>query len=254
MHYKKGQDRSQWFTTCLEDYVEADSPVRELDSLVRAIIKEGNLSGESGNSNIGCRAYSIRDLLCLHLYGYINGITSSRQLERAARINKEVCWLLKDNRPTYKTIADFRKNNGVLIEKVFYLLVQRLSSENYITGKLVVLDGNKTKANAQRDMLSVEQLKKQIAFLDKDAHTYIQELETVDRRESESSRDNDRPDQPSSPISSEQETTRPKEETLLKKQKQLSEAEASGKNYYSPTDVDAVLVPTRRGKVAGYNR
>jgi len=257
MHGKIGQDRNQLFTTCLDDYIEPDNPVREIERIISEIVSSFDHRYLRGQSRRGCRAYSTEDLLCLYVYGYLNGITSSRQLERAARINLEVSWLLKNNHPSYKTIADFRKDNQEIVMLVFYQLVEKLSLGEYITGKLVVVDGNKTKANAKREMHSAKKLKKQIEAISKDVETYLRELEEADKKEAEAEKSSDSSKDDTdeaAPISSSiQERLAEAQANLSEKQSLLDQMTESKKNYLSPTDTDASLVTTRRGKVAGYN-
>jgi len=51
-------------------------------------------------------------LLKLYIYGYLNRIQSSRRLEREAQRNVELMWLTGRLAPDFKTIANFRKDNG----------------------------------------------------------------------------------------------------------------------------------------------
>ncbi|GAB1395993.1 hypothetical protein MASR1M65_07700 [Saprospiraceae bacterium] len=52
--------------------------------------------------------------LKLYLYGYLNGIRSSRRLEKESIRNVELQWLLKGLQPNYHSIADFRKSIPML--------------------------------------------------------------------------------------------------------------------------------------------
>ncbi|WP_299657469.1 transposase, partial [uncultured Jannaschia sp.] len=56
-------------------------------------------------------------LLKLFIYGYLNRIPSSRRLEREAGRNVELMWLTGRLVPDHKTIADFRRDNGVGIRR-----------------------------------------------------------------------------------------------------------------------------------------
>jgi transposase len=51
-------------------------------------------------------------MLKLYVYGYLNRVQSSRRLEREAQRNVELMWLTGRLAPDFKTIADFRKDNG----------------------------------------------------------------------------------------------------------------------------------------------
>ena len=46
-------------------------------------------------------------MLKIYFYGYQNGIRSCRQLEKACKTNIEMMWLIHEQRPHFKTIANF---------------------------------------------------------------------------------------------------------------------------------------------------
>ena len=52
------------------------------------------------------------------IYGYLNRVPSSRRLERECQRNIELFWLTGQLAPDFKTIADFRKDNGKAIREV----------------------------------------------------------------------------------------------------------------------------------------
>src|SRR5262249_38200326 len=60
----------------------------------------------------GRPGYDPRDLLKFYVYGYLNEVRSSRKLERECGRNVELMWLLRRLAPDFKTIADFRRDNG----------------------------------------------------------------------------------------------------------------------------------------------
>jgi transposase len=66
----------------------------------------------------GRPAYHPGALLKIYVYGYINQIASSRRLERETYRNVELMWLTGRLTPDFKTIADFRKDNGHLQGRV----------------------------------------------------------------------------------------------------------------------------------------
>ena len=57
-------------------------------------------------------------MLKIYVYGYLNRVQSSRRLERECQRNVEAMWLTGCLAPDFKTIADFRKDNGPAIRKV----------------------------------------------------------------------------------------------------------------------------------------
>ena len=114
---------------CLDDYVAEDNPVR----VVEAFIDELDL-GALGFEGVvpeatGRPSYHPSTMLKLYLYGYLNRIQSSRRLEREAGRNLELMWLTGRLAPDFKTIADFRKDNGPAIRATcrrFVLLCREL--------------------------------------------------------------------------------------------------------------------------------
>lgn len=109
MEYLQGQDREQLtlYSTCLDDMVPPDNTVRLIDQFV-ALLDLDKMGFESLASQ-GRPPYNPADLLKLYIYGYMNRMRSSRQLEKECHRNLEVIWLLKNLKPDHNTIARFRK-------------------------------------------------------------------------------------------------------------------------------------------------
>lgn len=183
MSYLRGPDRFevQLLPPCLDDYVAADSPVRFLDVFV-----EGLKLAELGFNRAipaatGRPAYHPADLLKLYCYGYLNRIRSSRRLEAEASRNLELMWLLRNLRPDFKTIADFRKDNrqafkGVL--RQFNLLCRSLG---LFGAELVAIDGSRFKAvNNSGRYYSQEQLSQLLQQVESRIEEYLKELDARD--------------------------------------------------------------------------
>ena len=102
----------------LDDYVTDENPVRIIDVLVDEL-DTATLRFEGVTpAYTGRPASHPADLLRLHVYGYLNRIQSSRRLKREARRNVALIWLTGRLTPDFKTIANFRKDNGVGIRNV----------------------------------------------------------------------------------------------------------------------------------------
>src|SRR5258705_7137332 len=130
--FKTGESRHQpsLFPPRIEDYVGPDNPVRAIESFVCAL-DLAKLGFRHADRRVGAGQppYDPSDLLMLYLYGYISQIRSSRRLEREACRNLELIWLLKNLKPGYRTIANFRKENWQALKAVnrgFVLLVREL--------------------------------------------------------------------------------------------------------------------------------
>ena len=113
----------------LDDYVTETNPVRVVDVFVDEL-DLGKLGFEGAMpAATGRPAYHPAVLLKLYIYGYLNRVQSSRRLEKEAQRNVEVMWLTGRLMPDFKTIADFRKDNGKAIRRVcrqFVVLCQQL--------------------------------------------------------------------------------------------------------------------------------
>lgn len=109
MNYIKGESRSQVKIECLDDFVGKDREVRIIDKVIDSLDIEslGFIMGK--NEAAGRPMYNPKSLLKLYVYGYFNGIRSSRNLAKQTIINKEVIWLLEGVKPKYRVLADFSK-------------------------------------------------------------------------------------------------------------------------------------------------
>lgn len=177
MAYKKGQDRRQrvLFPDCIDEYVEADAPVRLFDAFVDNLKMDELGFVRSTPAETGTPGYDPRDLLKLYIYGYFYQVRSSRKLARECKCNVEVMWLLNKLTPDFRTISDFRKDNKKAITKVFkefnkFCMGLKLFSKSYIS-----IDGSKFKAvNAKDNNLTLSKLDDRIKRLDE--HTIWKNL------------------------------------------------------------------------------
>ena len=111
---------------CLDDFIDEGNPVRVIDVFVDALnLAEMGFDGVDPAAT-GRPSYHPSVLLKLYIYGYLNRVRSSRRLEREAGRNVEVMWLLGRLVPDHKTIADFRKDNGLALRKVCARFVEQV--------------------------------------------------------------------------------------------------------------------------------
>jgi transposase len=147
MNHRPGLDRSQTllFPESLEDYVEANNPVRFVDAFVAGLDLHALGFAKAQCAATGCPPYDPAALLKLYLYGYLHRIRSSRLLEAECHRNVEVIWLLGKLAPDFKTIADFRKDNLKplrVVNRQFTLLCRKL---DLFGGQLLAVDGSKSR-------------------------------------------------------------------------------------------------------------
>lgn len=186
--FVEGEDRRQslLLPQSLDDYVTEDNPVR----VVEVFLEELDL-GALGFAGVqpaatGRPAYHPSTLLKLYLYGYLNRVQSSRRLEREAQRNIELIWLIGRLAPDFKTIADFRKENGPAIQAVcaqFIVLCRRLG---LFTRAVVAIDGSKFKAVNNRDKnFTVRKVSKRMEQVEVSIARYLAALDRADREESD---------------------------------------------------------------------
>ena len=102
---------------CLDDYIDEDNPVRAVDVFVDELDLVHLGFERAQPAGTGRPAYHPATLLKLYIYGYLNRIQSSRRLERETQRNLELIWLTGRLTPDFKTIADFRSDNGAAIRR-----------------------------------------------------------------------------------------------------------------------------------------
>jgi transposase len=182
--FVEGIDRSQssLFPTALEDYVAEDNPVRAVDAFV-----DGLDLGKLGFGQViplakGRPCYHPATLLKIYIYGYLNRLPSSRRLERECQRNIELVWLTGQLAPDFKTIADFRKDNGKAIREVCRSFVALCRELDLLSVASVAIDGSKFKAVNARDKNFTEaKMKRRLERIDESIARYLAQLETADR-------------------------------------------------------------------------
>src|SRR5690554_3340652 len=127
---------------CLDEHIAKDNEVRMIELFVDSLaLADYGFVEREANPLGGRPAYHPSTLLKLFIYGYMNRIRSSRQLEKECNRNLEVMWLMGELAPDHNTIANFRKDNPDAIKKVFRATVQLAQNLDLIGGKLLAGDG-----------------------------------------------------------------------------------------------------------------
>ncbi|WFU45860.1 IS1182 family transposase (plasmid) [Bradyrhizobium sp. CB82] len=182
----EGADRNQstLLPECLDDWVGESNPVRVVDAFVEALDLDEMGFEDIEPSATGRPGYHPAVLLKLYIYGYLNRIQSSRRLEREARRNLEVIWLLQRLSPDDKTIADFRRDNGLGIRKVCAKFVELCRRMGLLTQASVAIDGSKFKAVNTRDKnFTKGKVERRRQQLEESVSRYLAQLDTADLQE-----------------------------------------------------------------------
>ena len=180
----EGQDRHQvtLLPESLDEFIAADNAVRVVDAFVDELdLSAAGFEGTAPAAT-GRPSYHPAVLLKIYIYGYLNRVQSSRRLERECQRNVELMWLTRRLAPDFKTIADFRRDNGPGIRGVCRRFVELCSSLKLFSQAAVAIDGSKFKAVNSRDRnftpAKVEARKRQI---EESIQRYLDVLEKADR-------------------------------------------------------------------------
>jgi len=183
--FVEGVDRGQrtLFPAVLDDYVADDNPVRAVDVFVDGLDLERLGFVGVQPLDTGRPGYHPGMMLKLYIYGYLNRVPSSRRLERECQRNIELIWLTGHLAPDFKTIADFRKDNGKAIREVCREFVGLCRRLGLLSAASVAIDGSKFKAVNARDKNFTEaKMKRRLERIEESIARYISQLETADRR------------------------------------------------------------------------
>ena len=183
--FVEGEDRHQatLFPERLDDYVAEDSAVRVIDVFIDDLDLSG-LGFKTEATGTGRPAYHPSTLLKIYVYGYLNRVQSSRRLEREAQRNVELMWLTGRLAPDFKTIADFRKNNGEAIRLVCREFVMLCRKLKLFADAFVAIDGSKFKAVNNRDRnFTKAKMKRRLQQIDESIERYLGQIASADRQE-----------------------------------------------------------------------
>jgi len=182
-----GESRHQatMFPERLDDYVSEDSAVRVVDVFIDDLDISG-LGFKTEPNDTGRPAYHPTTMLKIYIYGYLNRVQSSRRLEREAGRNVELMWLTGRLAPDFKTIADFRKDNGEAIRLVCREFVMLCKKLNLFADAFVAIDGSKFKAVNNRDRnFTRAKMKRRLHQIDESIERYLSQMASADRQESQ---------------------------------------------------------------------
>ena len=199
----------------------------------------------------GRPGYHPATMLKIYLYGYLNQIQSSRRLERECQRNVELMWLVGQLTPDFKTIADFRKDNGPAIRKVCRQFVALCRNLHLLDEARVAIDGSKFKAvNNREKNFTHGRLRRRIAAIDETIDRYLAELDRADRQAEVTGVPV--PAAKVAELSGRIEALKAKMQTLAALEAKLV---ASGENQISLTDPDARAMTSKSHSAytVGYN-
>lgn len=242
----QGDDRHQatLFPERLDDYMAEDNAVRVIDVFVDDLDLSG-LGFKTHSEKTGRPAYHPTILLKLYVYGYLNRVQSSRRLEREAHRNVELMWLTGRLAPDFKTIADFRKNNGAAIRLVCREFIMLCKKLDLFADAFVAIDGSKFKAVNNRDKnFTAAKMKRRLQQIDESIARYLSQIASADRQEA-------------AVATAKTQRLEDKITALKTEMKRLTKLEIQMRqapdHQLSLTDPDARSMKTRGAGIVGYN-
>jgi len=246
-HFITGEDRTQTtlFPASFDDYISDNNPVRMVDYFVDDLDLGALDFNRVDPASTGRPAYHPGVLLKIYIYGYLNRIQSSRRLERESQRNIELIWLTGRLAPDFKTIADFRKDNGKAIRRVCAEFVTLCRKMKLFSETIVAIDGSKFKAVNNRDRnFTTAKMERQLAVVEKKIAGYLADLDEADQ---------------GAPDVTETETEKLQEKisALKEKKQRLKKIETqmleAPDKQVSLTDPDCRSMQTRGNGIVGYN-
>lgn len=228
MQHIQGISRNQLQMVSLEDKITSDNAVRFIDAFVSVIdLKKLGFQPIILKTE-GRPSFKTEVFLKIYLYGYLNGIRSSRRLERECFRNIEMQWLLEDIRPNYHSIADFRSENPKALKQLFKLFVSFLKDAELIAGKTIAIDGTKSRAhNGKKSNFNQKKIDKHKEYIEAKSQEYLDQLEKNDNQENPI------------PITNIQQKIERLKQNKIKYELLEEQLKASGEPQVSTTDADA---------------
>jgi transposase len=239
------RDQRLLWAPSLDEMLAADHPARVIDAFVGALELRSLGFSRAEPEATGRPPYDPADLLKLYIYGYLNRVRSSRLLAREAVRNMEVQWLVNRLTPSFKTIADFRKDHPEQIVAVTRLFVQFCRGQSLLGGELVAVDGTKIEAVASRKkVITPKGLARQTAAVEARIAEHLAAMDAADREEAGAT---ERP----LDVASALEALRVERDRLQAKAEELAER---GLTQEVAGETDARLMKTaRHGHQVAYN-
>jgi transposase len=186
MAHVAGQSRYQaeLVAPALDELVGSDHPVRVIDAFVETLDLRDLGFARVDAEATGRPPYAPGDLLRLYIYGYMNQMRSSRRLEREAERNLEVMWLIDRVQPSFKTIADFRKDHADAIIATCRAFVLFCRRQSLMAGETVAIDGTKIAAVASfKQVITPKKLADRLAAVERKIKEHLEAMDEADRQE-----------------------------------------------------------------------
>lgn len=181
MQHISPTNRFQMQFSSLDEHIEQDHSVRFIEAFVEKLDLAQLHFTVKTIQHEGRPSYNPKVFLKLYFYGYLNGIRSSRRLEKECKRNIELHWLMQKLTPNYHSIADFRKDNPAALKNTFKLFVLFLKDMDLVAGNTVAIDGTKVRAhNSKKNNYSQKKLERHLSYIQAKTNEYLAQLDQND--------------------------------------------------------------------------
>lgn len=175
------RDQRMLLPETVEDYVTADNPTRVVDAFVETLNLEELGFEQRKEGRVGAPMYDPAAFLKLYIYGYLNRIRSSRELEKATRRNLEVIWLMRKLQPDHWTINEFRKKHSTCFKRVFREFNLVCGQLGLFGGELIAIDSAYFKGvNNPANNYTKTKLASVLRKIDQQTSEFLAQLEAND--------------------------------------------------------------------------
>ena len=188
MEHVAGRSRyqSELMPPSLDEVIGCGNVVRVIDGFVDGLDLRGLEFQRVETAATGRPPYAPGNLSKLYIYGYMNQMRSSRRLEREAQRNLEVCWLIDRLRPSFKTIADFRRDHAQAIVATCREFIRFCRGQSMMGGAIAAIDGTKILAVASRkEVVTAKALEERLAAVEAKVRDHLKAMDEADREEGE---------------------------------------------------------------------
>lgn len=231
------QNQSLLFPANLLDFIKDDDLCMVIDDVVN------NLDLSCLYVNIaseGNMAYHPKMMLKVLFYAYASGIFSSRNIAKALGENIAFIYLAAWQRPDFRTINNFRKNNLEQIEDLFVQIVHLCQQLKMVKLGHISIDGSKFKANAA-DRKSYDRKR-----IEREMKRILDQAEKQDQQDDALYGCQNSGDEIPTEI-------REREQRIAKLKQIQKQLDQQGTEKINATDADAVFMKTTGGIKTTYN-